>query len=61
MKVRLSQMKTLMKHVKRAAELVNFDMSDLGWSVEKTTRLYEVTENYFRFLATHHRRFTDLT
>ena len=61
MKVRLSQMKTMMKHVKRAAELVNFDFTDLRWSVEKTTRLYEATENYFRFPAVHHRRFTDIT
>ena len=49
-----------MKHIKRAAELENFDYSDLGWSVEKTTRLYEATEKYFRILATHYRRFMDL-
>ena len=61
MKVRLSQMKTMMKHVKRVAEFENFDFSDLGWSVEKTTRLYEATESYFRFPAVHHRRFTDIT
>ena len=60
-KVRLSQMKTMMKHVKRAAEFENFDFSDLVWSVEKTTRLYEVTESYFRFPAVHHRRFTNIT
>jgi len=61
MKVRLSQMKTMMKHVKRAAEFENFDFSDLGWSVKKTTRLYEATESYFRCPAVHHRRFTDIT
>ena len=60
-KVRLSQMKTMMKHVKRAAEFENFDFSHLSWLVEKTTRLYEVTESYFRFPAVHHRRFTDIT
>ena len=59
--VKLSQMKNMMKHVKRAAELENFDYSDLGWSVEKATRLYKTTNKYFRFPATHYRRFTDLS
>ena len=39
-------MKNMMKPVKRAAELESFDYSNLGWSVEKTTRLYEATEKY---------------
>ena len=59
--VKISQMKKIMKHAIRAAELANSNISNGIGCVDKATRLYEAVKKYFSFPSTHHRRFTDLT
>ena len=56
MKVTLSQMKRMIREVRRAAERINFSFGNGRMSTVKATQLYEAVQEQFHFPTLKHTR-----